>query len=95
MAWCVWDILFHPPGKPDRINSDVIRNLSVPALFLQGQRDPFAKMNHVRPVVEQSNHFSLIEVPRGDHSFNIKDQSESQVHALLSRHIETFVTQLV
>ena len=85
---------FHPPGKPDRINGEVIRTLNVPTLFLQGERDPFAKINHIRPFIEESRHFSLIEIPGGDHSFNIKNQSDSLVHALLSQHVETFITDL-
>ena len=85
---------FHPPGKPDRTDGDVIRTLKVPTLFLQGERDPFAKINHIRPLIEESRHFSLREIPGGDHSFNAKNQSDSTMHALLSRHIETFMTEL-
>ena len=86
---------FHPPGKPDRINGEVIRTLNVPTLFLQGERDPFAKINYIRPLIEASRYFSLIEIPGGDHSFNVKDQLDSLVHALLSRHVETFITELL
>tara|TARA_Y100000588_G_C14123526_1_gene868313 strand:- start:424 stop:1080 length:657 start_codon:yes stop_codon:yes gene_type:complete len=85
---------FHPPGKPDRINGEVIRTLNVPTLFLQGEKDPFAKINHIRPLIEESRQFSLIEISGGDHSFNVKNQSNSLVHALLSRHVETFITKL-
>jgi len=85
---------FHPPGKPDRINGEVIRTLNVPTLFLQGEKDPFAKINHIRPLIEEFSHFSLIEISGGDHSFNVKNQSDSLVHALLSRHVETFITKL-
>ena len=85
---------FHPPGKPDRINGELIRTLNVPTLFLQGERDPFAKINHIRPFIEESRQCSLIEIPGGDHSFNIKNQSDSLVHALLSQHVETFITDL-
>ena len=33
----------HPPGKPERIRDEHLKTITVPMLFLQGSRDPFAR----------------------------------------------------
>jgi uncharacterized protein len=37
----------HPPGKPDGLRTDHFPLLRVPALFLQGTRDPFASIEEM------------------------------------------------
>jgi len=32
---------FHPPGKPDQMRTQHLTGLATPALFVQGERDPF------------------------------------------------------
>ncbi|MFA9461045.1 alpha/beta family hydrolase [Thiohalorhabdus methylotrophus] len=38
---------FHPPGKPDRLRIDHLRELATPALIVQGTRDPFGNAEEV------------------------------------------------
>ena len=38
---------FHPPGKPDNLRIDHLRQLATPALILQGTRDPFGRADEV------------------------------------------------
>jgi uncharacterized protein len=32
---------FHPPGKPERLRTEHLREMTTPSLILQGERDPF------------------------------------------------------
>ena len=38
---------FHPPGKPDKLRTEHLVNLSVPTLICQGERDPFGRRDEV------------------------------------------------
>jgi uncharacterized protein len=38
---------FHPPGKPDRLRTEHLRDLVTPTLILQGERDPLGTMAEV------------------------------------------------
>lgn len=38
---------FHPPGKPDRLRTEHLADLSTPSLILQGERDPFGTREEV------------------------------------------------
>lgn len=40
---------FHPPGKPNELRTHHLARLATPALFVQGERDPFGR----RPEIEQ------------------------------------------
>ncbi|MDJ0839174.1 MAG: dienelactone hydrolase family protein [Acidobacteriota bacterium] len=38
---------FHPPGKPEKLRTEHLKNLKTPTLILQGARDPFGKPEEV------------------------------------------------
>ena len=38
---------FHPPGKPQQLRTEHLLTLQTPALFLQGERDPFGRRGEV------------------------------------------------
>lgn len=38
---------FHPPGKPEKLRTEHLLDLSTPALFVQGSRDPFGTEEEV------------------------------------------------
>ena len=42
----------HPPGKPERLRAEHLERITVPMLFLQGTRDPFAKPELLAKVLE-------------------------------------------
>ncbi len=46
----------HPPGKPDQLRTQHLPKLAVPALFIQGSRDPFGS------IVEMESALKLIPV---------------------------------
>lgn len=58
----------HPPGKPERSRADELSVVSVPALVVQGERDPFGAAAQLRAATEgQMSGLTVVEVP-GDHS---------------------------
>lgn len=65
---------FHPPGKLDRLRIDALRELSRPALILQGERDPFGTRNEVS-AYPLSSTIELYWLPDGDHSFKPRKKS--------------------
>jgi uncharacterized protein len=62
----------HPPGKPDQLRVEHWSSVTVPCLFLQGDRDPFCDLArlqaHLRKLPRRS---TLHIVPGGDHSLRI------------------------
>lgn len=42
----------HPPGKPDRLRVEHFRNIDVPVLFVNGDRDPFGTPEEFEAHVE-------------------------------------------
>src|SRR5207302_1002326 len=43
----------HPPGRPDDKRAEHLAQVRVPMLFLQGDRDEFADLTLLRPVVQR------------------------------------------
>ena len=39
---------FHPPGKPERLRTEHLKELGTPALICQGERDPFGTAQEVK-----------------------------------------------
>ena len=81
----------HPPGKPERIRDDHLRQIQVPMLFLQGSRDPFATPKLLRRTVAGLPSATLVEVEGGDHSFKVKGRSTADVTAGLVDEIDKFL----
>jgi predicted alpha/beta-hydrolase family hydrolase len=43
---------FHPPGKPDRLRTAHLKDLTCPTLIVQGERDPFGSRAEVEALIE-------------------------------------------
>lgn len=62
----------HPPGKPERVRDRHLDRVRVPMLFLQGTRDPFARPDVLRPVLERlGDRVTYEAIEGGDHSFRV------------------------
>jgi len=55
----------HPPGKPEKSRLDELLGAAVPALVIQGERDPFGRPEEFPEGVE------LAVVPAGDHGLKV------------------------
>lgn len=65
---------FHPPGKPDRLRTEHLESLATPALFLQGERDPFGGRDEVGTYA-LSQKIRISWAPDGDHSLKPRKKS--------------------
>lgn len=59
---------FHPPGQPQKLRTEHLRELRSPCLILQGERDSFGGREEVEGF-GLSNAIQLHWLPAGDHSF--------------------------
>jgi len=70
----------HPPGQPDRLRDRHLPGITVPMLFVQGTRDPFARLDLLPPVVENLGARATLHlVEGGDHSFKVPGRKPEDV----------------
>jgi predicted alpha/beta-hydrolase family hydrolase len=68
----------HSPGKPEKLRDEHLYGLTLPMLFLQGTRDPFAQPGELEPVAERIGSNAVIEwFEGGDHSFHVARSKRS------------------
>ena len=65
---------FHPPGKPERLRIDHLRQQQTPTLILQGTRDPFGSEDEV-PDYPLAASIAVDWLADGDHSFKPRKSS--------------------
>ncbi len=73
-AVLVYGYPFHPPTKPDKLRTEHLRDLTVPTLICQGERDPFGTAEEV-PGFGLSKAIELCWLPDGDHDFKPRKAS--------------------
>ena len=62
----------HPPGKPDQLRDQHLKNIKSPMLFVQGTRDPFGTPEELREVVKRLRLPATLHlIESGDHSFKV------------------------
>lgn len=70
---------FHPPGKPEKLRTEHLRELSTPTLILQGSRDTMGNAQEVQTYeLSPCIHFEWLE--DGDHSFKPRKKSGFSEH---------------
>ncbi len=88
----------HPPGKRDDKRAEHLSRVQIPMLFLQGDRDDFADLNLLRPVLQRLGPQATLHVVEGgDHSFKVlkkTGRSDSEVMGELTRTIVDWTTAL-
>lgn len=80
----------HPPGKPDRLRDEHLARITIPMLFLQGTRDPFATPSLLHATVDRLPNAQLIEIEGGDHSFRVRGRTPADVNLELAKHLASF-----
>lgn len=65
---------FHPPGKPERLRTAHLLELTAPALIVQGERDPFGGMGEAKEYA-LSNTIGFHWAPDGDHDLKPRKSS--------------------
>lgn len=62
----------HPPGRPDRLRVEHWPQVAVPAMFLQGDRDPFCDLELLETYVHKFPRRATVHVvPGGDHALRV------------------------
>ncbi|MCZ6743427.1 MAG: dienelactone hydrolase family protein [Alphaproteobacteria bacterium] len=87
---------FHPPGKPETLRVGHLLDMRMPALILQGTRDPFGRPSEVRNYALPPN-VRIHWLGDGDHSFKPRKSSGVTEAANLARAVSAivdFVTEL-
>ena len=87
---------FHPPGKPVGKRIEHLRQLAVPTLILQGERDPFGTRREVARY-RISTAIQLEWLTDGNHSFQPQKSSSASNDDNLTQALDamsTFVDQL-
>ena len=65
---------FHPPGKPERLRTQHLAELTTPTLICQGERDSFGRREEVADYQLSSN-IRFCWLRDGDHSFKPRKAS--------------------
>src|SRR5712692_4795628 len=82
----------HPPGRPDDKRAEHLAQVRIPMLFLQGDRDEFADLKLLRPVVGQLGKLATLHlVEGGDHSFHVLKRSGRTDAEVMAELVETIV----
>lgn len=87
---------FHPPGKPETLRVGHLLDMRMPALILQGTRDPFGRPSEVRNYALPPN-VRIHWLADGDHSFKPRKSSGVTEAANLAEAVSAmvdFVTEL-
>jgi predicted alpha/beta-hydrolase family hydrolase len=73
----------HPPGRPGDQRAEHLARVQIPMLFLQGDRDEFADLKLLKPVIKRLGARATLHlVDGGDHSFRVlkkTGRSDAQV----------------
>ena len=78
---------FHPPGRPDRLRTEHLRDLKTPTLIVQGDRDPFGTRDEVAHY-DLSSAIALHWVADGDHSLTPRKRSGRDAGAAWAEGVE-------
>lgn len=66
----------HPPGKPERIRDEHLKDIVCPMLFVEGTRDSFCPLPTLEEVRARLNApTDVIVVEDGDHSLKVRSSS--------------------
>ena len=80
-----WGYPLHAPGKTHKLRDTHLDAITVPMLFMAGTRDPFCKLELMRPVVDRLGGRAALEIiADGDHSFRVPRTSDRPQEAVYS-----------
>ena len=80
----------HPPGRPGDQRAEHLARVQIPMLFLQGDRDEFADVKLLKPVVKRLGGLATLHlVEGGDHSFKVLKRSGKTDADVMGEVVET------
>src|SRR5213593_5050229 len=82
----------HPPGRPGDSRAEHLARVQIPVLFLQGDRDEFADLKLLKPVVSGLGERATLHlVEGGDHSFHVLKRSGRTDAEVMGELLDTIV----
>src|SRR5207237_2645763 len=60
--------LLHPPGRPDKLRAEHLKDIRAPMLFAQGARDAFGTADEIRAVIKKVRVPAKLKVIDGSES---------------------------
>src|SRR5881397_2118706 len=82
----------HPPGRPGDSRAEHLARVQIPVLFLQGDRDEFADLKLLKPVVSGLGERATLHlVEGGDHSFHVLKRSGRTDAEVMGELVDTIV----
>jgi len=73
----------HPPGRPDKMRDEHLKEIKSPMLFCQGARDAFGTEEEIKAIIKKHRlPATLYAIESGDHSFKVPKsvKPQPQVH---------------
>ena len=66
----------HPPGRPSDERAEHLVQVQIPMLFLQGDKDEFAQLDLLQPLVQRLGPLATLKLfPQANHSFHVPARS--------------------
>jgi len=82
----------HAPGRPSDKRAEHLAQVQIPMLFLQGDRDEFADLKLLKPVVKGlGKRATLHLVEGGDHSFHVLKRSGKTADDVMRELVDAMV----
>ena len=82
----------HAPGRPSDKRAEHLAQVRIPMLFLQGDRDEFADLKLLKPVVKRLGERATLHLAEGgDHSFHVLKRSGRTDTEVMAELVETIV----
>jgi predicted alpha/beta-hydrolase family hydrolase len=80
----------HPPGRPDKLRSAHLPQISAPMLFVQGSRDSFGTPQELAPILETLHApTEICVIEDGDHSFKVRKSAPLSQAAVFDFILDT------
>lgn len=82
----------HPPGRPGDSRAEHLAQVRIPMLFLQGDRDDFADLKLLKPVLKRlGDRATLHLLEGGDHSFHVLKRSGKTADDVMRELLDAMV----
>jgi uncharacterized protein len=88
----------HPPGRVDQLRDGHLSSITVPTLFIQGDRDRLARLDLIEAVVAKLRPLARLHiVAGGDHSFRVpaRKDPDLSIGGTLGRVAGAFIRDVI
>src|SRR3546814_1031739 len=81
----------HPPGRPDKVRTTHLPDVSAPQLFVSGTRDAFVDPRaQLEEAVASCQEARLVWIEGAGHSFERSEEHTSELQSLMSSSYAVF-----